>query len=170
MAINIISSGDLDYGKIKRYICDTVEDFAELPTRVAAGSTVLVLATGENYKINAEGNWILENSIGGGAGGEDSVGPQGPQGEPGKDGYTPIKGTDYWTEADKDEIIDDLLSTKPIKPYYDAERNYFFCNGVGVIIEDSGEDNKVLFDLDTIGHEELRPIPQTARDFHPRRN
>lgn len=162
LAINIISSGDLDYGKIKRYLCDTAEDFAELPSRVAAGSTVFVLSTGENYKINEEGNWILENSIGGGAGGEGIVGPQGPQGEAGKDGYTPIKGTDYWTEADKDEIIDDLLSTKPIKPYYDAERNYFFCNGVGVIIEDSGEDNKVLFDLDTVGHEELR-IPYGAR-------
>ena len=37
-------------------------------------------------------------------------GEQGPQGEPGKDGkngtdgYTPIKGTDYWTEVDKAEI------------------------------------------------------------------
>lgn len=37
-------------------------------------------------------------------------GPQGEKGEPGKDGmngvdgYTPIKGTDYWTEADQNEI------------------------------------------------------------------
>ena len=28
----------------------------------------------------------------------------GAQGEKGQDGYTPIKGTDYWTEVDKDEI------------------------------------------------------------------
>lgn len=35
------------------------------------------------------------------------TGSQGPQGEPGKDGangYTPVKGKDYWTEADKSEI------------------------------------------------------------------
>jgi hypothetical protein len=43
-----------------------------------------------------------------------SQGPQGPQGEtgaPGKDGsdgHTPVKGTDYWTASDKQEIIDDI--------------------------------------------------------------
>lgn len=31
-------------------------------------------------------------------------GPRGLQGEPGTDGYTPIRGTDYWTQEDKDEI------------------------------------------------------------------
>ena len=36
------------------------------------------------------------------------TGPQGPQGEPGADGYTPVKGTDYWTAADKAEIVDEL--------------------------------------------------------------
>lgn len=58
MAINIISSGDLDYGKIKRYICDTIDDFAELPSKVVEGSTVLVLSTGENYKIGSDGKWV----------------------------------------------------------------------------------------------------------------
>lgn len=35
------------------------------------------------------------------------AGPQGPQGEtgdPGADGRTPVRGIDYWTEADKNEI------------------------------------------------------------------
>lgn len=46
-------------------------------------------------------------------------GPQGPagadgaQGEPGEDGYTPVKGTDYWTVADKQEIINDVLAALP---------------------------------------------------------
>lgn len=31
-------------------------------------------------------------------------GIQGPKGDPGQDGKTPVRGTDYWTEADKDEI------------------------------------------------------------------
>ena len=31
-------------------------------------------------------------------------GIQGQQGEKGNDGYTPVRGTDYWTEADKAEI------------------------------------------------------------------
>ena len=32
------------------------------------------------------------------------TGAQGPQGEPGADGYTPQRGIDYWTSADKSEI------------------------------------------------------------------
>ena len=44
-------------------------------------------------------------------------GPQGVQGEKGekgdagKDGKTPVKGTDYWTAADKQSIVNDVLSS-----------------------------------------------------------
>ena len=31
------------------------------------------------------------------------------KGEPGTDGVTPVKGTDYWTAADKQDIIDEVL-------------------------------------------------------------
>ena len=43
-------------------------------------------------------------------------GPQGPKGdkgstgEPGAQGYSPIRGTDYWTEDDKNEIVNQVLS------------------------------------------------------------
>ena len=43
------------------------------------------------------------------------IGPQGPQGETGQQGtqgepgYTPVKGIDYWTEQDKQEIIQAVL-------------------------------------------------------------
>ena len=40
-------------------------------------------------------------------------GPQGETGPAGKDGYSPIKGTDYWTEEDKSEIIDEILTLLP---------------------------------------------------------
>lgn len=43
-------------------------------------------------------------------------GPQGPQGEKGDTGaigYTPIRGTDYWTEEDKSEIVSDVLAALP---------------------------------------------------------
>lgn len=38
-------------------------------------------------------------------------GPTGPQGPAGADGVTPVKGTDYWTEADKQEIVDESIAT-----------------------------------------------------------
>lgn len=40
-------------------------------------------------------------------------GDTGPQGDPGADGYTPVKGTDYWTEEDKAEIVADTLAAFP---------------------------------------------------------
>lgn len=49
---------------------------------------------------NENGKWINIPAV---------VGPQGPAGEPGvpgNDGYTPIKGTDYFTTADKNEIVE----------------------------------------------------------------
>lgn len=36
-------------------------------------------------------------------------GEQGPQGPPGKDGITPQRGTDYWTEEDQIKIISDTM-------------------------------------------------------------
>lgn len=31
----------------------------------------------------------------------------------GKDGYTPVKGDDYWTEEDKEELVDSVLAELP---------------------------------------------------------
>lgn len=47
------------------------------------------------------------------------IGPQGPKGDTGEtgvagaDGYTPIKGTDYYTEADKSEMVNAVLAALP---------------------------------------------------------
>ena len=44
------------------------------------------------------------------------TGPQGPAGKDGvngQDGHTPIKGTDYWTESDRTEIINSVLAALP---------------------------------------------------------
>jgi hypothetical protein len=39
------------------------------------------------------------------------TGDQGPKGDKGEPGYTPVRGTDYWTEADKAAIEQDVLNT-----------------------------------------------------------
>lgn len=40
-------------------------------------------------------------------------GDKGDTGAPGADGKTPVKGTDYWTESDKAEIVNDTLAALP---------------------------------------------------------
>ena len=36
------------------------------------------------------------------------------KGKGGADGNTPVKGTDYWTDADKAEMIADVISALPV--------------------------------------------------------
>lgn len=40
-------------------------------------------------------------------------GDKGDTGAPGKDGKTPVKGTDYWTAADKQEIVNSVIDALP---------------------------------------------------------
>lgn len=40
-------------------------------------------------------------------------GPQGSPGADGEDGHTPVKGTDYWTAADQQSIVNDVLEALP---------------------------------------------------------
>ena len=40
-------------------------------------------------------------------------GDKGDKGDTGADGYTPVKGTDYWTETDKSEIVTETLAAIP---------------------------------------------------------
>ena len=44
------------------------------------------------------------------------AGPTGPKGDTGADGAngkTPVKGTDYWTAADKSAMVSDVLAALP---------------------------------------------------------
>lgn len=41
-------------------------------------------------------------------------GTNGLDGQNGEDGYTPVKGTDYWTEADKQEMIAEVIAALPV--------------------------------------------------------
>lgn len=43
-----------------------------------------------------------------------ATGATGATGAKGDDGHTPVKGTDYWTEDDKAEVVNDVLAAIPI--------------------------------------------------------
>lgn len=47
------------------------------------------------------------------ASGTSSADLEGTRGAAGKDGYTPVRGTDYWTEADKREIVEEVATEIP---------------------------------------------------------
>jgi len=54
-----------------------------------------------------------------------SDGEDGQDGAPGQDGHTPVKGTDYWTAADKAEIIADAIAQLGFE---DALNRLGLCN------------------------------------------
>lgn len=50
----------------------------------------------------------------GDTGPQGETGPEGPQGPAGADGYTPRRGVDYWTEADQQQMVQDVIDTLPV--------------------------------------------------------
>ena len=86
---------------------------------------------------------INEAAQSGAPGKDGAPGAKGDKGDKGADGKTPIKGTDYWTASDKQEIIDDIqpvfyidlegnygnyqcpVSLEDIKAAYEAEKNLY---------------------------------------------
>lgn len=58
---------------------------------------------GDTPYIGANGNWFIGNTDTG-VKAKGDKGDTGSAGKNGSDGKTPVRGTDYWTEADKTEI------------------------------------------------------------------
>lgn len=72
-------------------------------------------ANGIMPTIGANGNWYLGTTNTGkpSRGEKGDKGADGTNGKDGINGKTPVKGTDYWTEADKAEIVNDTLAALP---------------------------------------------------------
>lgn len=75
-------------------------------------------ADGATPHIGDNGNWYLGSTdtgkpSRGATGAPGKGGAKGEPGTPGKDGHTPVKGTDYWTAADKQEIVNNVLAALP---------------------------------------------------------
>ena len=72
-------------------------------------------ADGITPTIGTNGNWYLGTTDTGkpSCGEKGDKGADGTNGKDGINGKTPVKGTDYWTEADKAEIVADTLAALP---------------------------------------------------------
>ena len=69
-----------------------------------------IVASGHLIIALSSGNTI---DAGNAKGAKGDKGDKGDKGNPGADGYTPVKGTDYWTPADKAEIVADVIAALP---------------------------------------------------------
>ena len=88
------------YAVPKKYVDDLVSNIGQL-----LDAKQDALTAGDNIEII--GN-VIKATVEKGAKGD-----KGDKGDPGADGYTPVKGTDYWTDADKTEIINAVLAALP---------------------------------------------------------
>ena len=102
-------------GKIVHYVTD--EEAATWDAKQNA------LVAGDNVQIvgNVISTTVAKGDKGdpgekgdaGAPGAKGDKGDTGAQGAPGADGHTPVKGTDYWTAADKAEIVADVIAALP---------------------------------------------------------
>lgn len=53
-------------------------------------------------------------NIMGPAGADGAPGAQGPPGSDGADGHTPVRGVDYWTQADQQQMVQDVIAALPV--------------------------------------------------------
>lgn len=86
-----------------------------------------------------------------GAAGRD--GKDGERGEAGAAGYTPQKGVDYWTAADKQEIIDEVANSAPsaIPAYTEADFGKMLTpTADGLVWTDPPQGGEVLEDLEGV--------------------
>lgn len=68
---------------------------------IITGAEATTLAAGSEATAAVEGN-VLKIGV-----------PKGAAGAKGDKGYTPVKGTDYWTAADKQEMVNEVLAALP---------------------------------------------------------
>ena len=70
------------------------------------GTSVITFSDGSTLRV--------KNGSKGSQGDPGSPGQDGERGPAGADGYTPVKGVDYWTAADKQSMVNDVLAALPV--------------------------------------------------------
>ena len=115
---------------------DHMEEGIEAAHKLAEEGTGIVGPQGEQGPQGIPGEK-------GEAGPQGEQGPQGIPGEKGEAGYTPVKGIDYFTAEDVEEIRDAVLATRKTEPYFNEEANVVAACGVHITVEKAEEEGKL---------------------------
>ena len=94
---------------------DSLEALEAAVTAPSAGDAygVGTVAPYDIYIYSLTQGWVNNGPIQGAKGETGPAGPAGPKGETGPAGYTPVRGTDYWTADDQKAIVDAVLDSLP---------------------------------------------------------
>ena len=94
---------------------DTITGMAKNPSSYAVGKYVKEKITATTPSINESGNWVIGTTDTGvsAKGIKGDKGDKGDTGAKGANGKTPVKGTDYFTEADKQELVNAVIAALP---------------------------------------------------------
>ena len=109
--------GNYDYPRIK--IGDGKTNINSLPfikDGVSPIATVSQTGTGAVISITDKDGTTtatITNGKDGKDGADGEKGDKGDKGDAGLAGYTPVKGTDYWTDTDKTDMLNDVLAALP---------------------------------------------------------
>ena len=116
------------------------------------------IGTGEPYDIyiwdGVNRKWVNNGALQGAQGIQGEQGVPGIQGPAGKDGKTPVKGTDYFTQADKQEIAEDAAALVDLS----GKQNKITASG---ILKGNGAGG---VSAAVPGTDYMAPIPVTASD------
>lgn len=110
--------------EIRDVFGDEVDAAIDTPLVVIEGTKGDPGADGVTPHIGDNGHWYLGTTdtgkpsrgvtgAKGDAGATGPAGPVGPAGPAGAPGKTPVRGTDYWTVADKQEIVNSVIAALP---------------------------------------------------------
>lgn len=94
---------------------DTITGMAKIPSSYGVGKYVKEKTAAATPSINESGNWVIGTTDTGvsAKGIKGDKGDKGDTGAKGADGKTPVKGTDYFTEADKQELVNAVIAALP---------------------------------------------------------
>ena len=107
---------------------------------------------GENGKdgVSATHSWngtVLTVTSASGTSSADLKGDKGDKGDPGTDGKTPVKGVDYWTEADQEAVVQQVIAAlgTPVFGRVDGDKNIILtgelADGVYTLTYEDAEGN-----------------------------